>query len=122
MRYHTWNATVNSTIQSESDKRPDGEFEHAPEYIFVYMTVINVLIFGVGLFGNMMVILVVCRVREMRNPTNYFLFTLSIADLCVLLVCQPVAMMEFYAKERWYLGGIMCELKIFFSCLCEKQP
>ena len=81
-----------------------------PIYFFAYMTVINIIVFIVGVFGNTLVIIVVCQVRAMRNSTNYFLFTLSIADLCVLLVCQPVAIMEFYAKERWYIGEAMCKI------------
>lgn len=93
---------------------PDETFDHLPDYITVYVTVINALIFCVGLFGNTMVIVVVCRVREMRNPTNHFLFTLSIADLCVLLICQPVAMMEFYTKDIWYLGAFMCKLATLY--------
>jgi len=80
------------------------DFIELPKYLFVYMTTINVIVFIVGICGNLLVIAVVCQVRAMRNSTNYFLFTLSIADLCVLLVCQPVAIMEFYAKERWYIG------------------
>ncbi|WAR21413.1 GPR54-like protein, partial [Mya arenaria] len=97
------NNTNNSEIVLQS------AFQHAPLYIYIYMTIINAVIFLVGVFGNTLVILVVCRVRSMRDPTNYFLLTLSVADLCVLLVCQPVAIMEFYAKERWYIGSFMCK-------------
>ena len=86
------------------------DFIELPKYLFVYMTTINVIVFIVGICGNLLVIAVVCQVRAMRNSTNYFLFTLSIADLCVLLVCQPVAIMEFYAKERWYIGEAMCKI------------
>ena len=92
------------------------DFIELPKYLFVYMTTINVIVFIVGICGNLLVIAVVCQVRAMRNSTNYFLFTLSIADLCVLLVCQPVAIMEFYAKERWYIGEAMCKIFSFISC------
>ncbi|XP_060553446.1 G-protein coupled receptor 54-like [Ruditapes philippinarum] len=104
--------TSNISFDNLTDKlfQQETEFQHTPDYMTVYLTIVNVLILCVGLFGNTMVIMVVCRVREMRNPTNYFLFTLSIADFCVLLVCQPVAVMEFYAKEIWYLGHFMCKL------------
>ena len=91
------------------------DFIELPKYLFVYMTTINVIVFIVGICGNLLVIAVVCQVRAMRNSTNYFLFTLSIADLCVLLVCQPVAIMEFYAKERWYIGEAMCKIFSFIS-------
>ena len=105
----TYNTSIiNDTNYSESSHVQE-DFNHAPLYLFVCVTVFNILEFIIGIFGNTMVILVVCKVRAMRNPTNYFLFSLSVADLFVLLVCQPTAMMEFYAMDRWYLGSFMCK-------------
>ena len=98
------------------------EFNHFPVFNYLVVTVLNVLVFIVGVVGNMLVICVVCRVRAMRNPTNYFLFTLSLADMLVLLICQPVALSEFYTKQRWYIGEFMCKsifCLIFFFNLAE---
>jgi hypothetical protein len=78
-------------------------------YIFVCVTIFNILIFLLGVVGNIMVILVIVRMREMRSSTNYFLLSLSVADLLVLTICQPSALLEFYSKDRWYLGDAMCE-------------
>ena len=106
------------SINGSESSHVEEDFTHAPMYLFVVVTVFNILEFIIGIFGNTMVILVVCKVRAMRNPTNYFLFSLSVADLFVLLICQPTAMMEFYALDRWYLGAFMCKLhvllKVFF--------
>lgn len=78
-------------------------------YIYVWVTFTNVIIFLAGIFGNVMVILVVLRVKEMKTHMNYLLLNLSFADLLVLLICQPSALLEFYAKDRWYLGLVMCK-------------
>ncbi|KAH3787256.1 hypothetical protein DPMN_165376 [Dreissena polymorpha] len=94
---------------SNSSYNTTGAVVQVPTYIYVYMTAINLLVFVVGVVGNILVVVVVCSVRGMRNPTNYFLLTLSVADMFVLFICQPVAIMEFYNKERWYLGEFMCE-------------
>ena len=108
----TRNITVNTNLSDVTNNSASShvqeDFNHAPMYLFVCVTVFNILVFIIGIFGNTMVILVVCKVRAMRNPTNYFLFSLSVADLFVLLVCQPTAMMEFYAMDRWYIGEFMC--------------
>ncbi|KAL4231045.1 hypothetical protein ACF0H5_008628 [Mactra antiquata] len=80
-----------------------------PLYIYICVSVVNAIIFIVGTFGNVLVIVVVLRVREMRTPTNVFLLNLSVADVMVLIVCQPAALLEFYGKERWFLGEVMCE-------------
>ena len=105
----TFNISTTTMANMSLRSNVQEDFTHAPLYLFVVVTVFNILEFIIGTFGNSMVILVVCKVRAMRNPTNYFLFSLSVADLFVLLVCQPTAMMEFYAMERWYIGGFMCE-------------
>ncbi|ESO97027.1 hypothetical protein LOTGIDRAFT_159778 [Lottia gigantea] len=75
-----------------------------PYYMLIYVTTINAIILLVGVIGNVMVIIVVVKVKDMRSPMNYYLVSLSVADLLVLLICQPSALAEFYAKSRWYLS------------------
>ena len=103
------NGSLVQTFNRSDARYVQENFTHAPMYLFVCVTIFNILEFIIGVFGNAMVILVVCKVRAMRTPTNYFLFSLSVADLFVLLICQPTAMMDFYAMTRWYLGGFMCK-------------
>ena len=80
-----------------------------PPYLYAYVTAASAFILLVGVFGNLLVILVVVRMRSMRTRMNYFLVNLSVADLLVLVVCQPVALLDLYAKERWLLGTALCE-------------
>lgn len=40
---------------------------------------------GIGIIGNVMVVLVVLTTRDMRTPTNCYLVSLAVADLMVLL-------------------------------------
>ncbi|CAL1536019.1 unnamed protein product, partial [Lymnaea stagnalis] len=86
-----------------------------PEYMYAYVTVCNVVIFLVGVIGNVMVLLVMVRMRVMRTRVNYFFASLSAADLLVLIVCQPSAMLEFYTREQWLLGHFMCKLIPFLE-------
>ncbi|GFS07574.1 orexin receptor type 2-like, partial [Elysia marginata] len=92
----------NSTVTQGPDELSNAPL--LPVYITIYVTILNIAIFVVGIVGNILVILVVSRVRDMRTSINLYLANLSVADLLVLLVCQPTALIEFYAKERWYLG------------------
>lgn len=43
------------------------------------------------LFGNVLVIVSVCRERALQSVTNYFIVSLAIADLLVALVVMPFA-------------------------------
>ena len=56
---------------------------------FYARLVCYVIIFIVGVIGNVLVCLVVCRQRKMKNVTNYFIVNLAVADLSVLLICIP---------------------------------
>lgn len=87
-----------------------------PGYIFWYVTVANLCIFVVGVVGNVLVLSVIIRHKEMRTHMNCLLCNLCIADLQVLLICQPAGMAEFYGKDRWYLGSVMCK---YTTYLCH---
>lgn len=93
-------------LNDTEDSAPDLE---PPMYLMVYTTALALLIFLVGVLGNLLVILVVCRIRSMRTRMNYFLVSLSLADLLVLLVCEPTAIMVLYTKDVWLLGEAMCK-------------
>ncbi|KAJ8353975.1 hypothetical protein SKAU_G00215420 [Synaphobranchus kaupii] len=57
--------------------------EHSIEYKVVSILLVT-LICGVGIVGNVMVILVVLTTKHMRTPTNCYLVSLAVADLMVL--------------------------------------
>ncbi|XP_011330030.1 growth hormone secretagogue receptor type 1 isoform X2 [Ooceraea biroi] len=54
--------------------------------------------------------LVVLQGKDMKNSTNIFLVNLSIADLCVLVICTPTVLIELQAGPQvWPLGEHMCK-------------
>lgn len=99
----------NTNLTRNSSRNRD-ELE-LPPYVYIYVTTLNVLIFVVGILGNVMVIQVVARMKAMRTQMNFFLMSLSVADLLVLVICQPSALLEFYGKDRWLFGEAMCKYK-----------
>lgn len=89
-----------------------------PMYLPIYVTVFSIVIFMTGIVGNVLVILFVIMIKDMRTPMNWYLVNLSVADLLVLLVCQPAALIEFFARDRWYLGEMLCE----YLCCMAADP
>ena len=57
------------------------------------------LVLAVGVVGNVLVLIVILTSKSMRSSTNLFLLNLSIADLLVLIVCCPNAMIEMYMRR-----------------------
>ena len=98
----------NMTIYNESDVDLAVTIT-TPTYLYVWITLVNVIIFIIGSLGNCLVIAVVFKFREMRTSTNWCLINLSISDLFVLAICQSSALTEFFAKDRWLLGDILCK-------------
>ncbi|OCT62305.1 thyrotropin-releasing hormone receptor [Xenopus laevis] len=64
------------------------------------------LICGVGIAGNIMVVLVVLRTKHMMTPTNCYLVSLAIADLIVLLAAGLPNISEVVAS--WVYGYVGC--------------
>ncbi|XP_071090443.1 QRFP-like peptide receptor [Haliotis cracherodii] len=106
-------SVFNNITPSESDL--ESMKMEMPLYLILYFTIINTVVFLTGIIGNTLVIQVIVRLKSMRTRMNYFLMSLSVADLLVLLVCQPSAMLEFYGKDRWMLGEVMCKIVPFLE-------
>ncbi|XP_070539550.1 growth hormone secretagogue receptor type 1-like [Ptychodera flava] len=108
----------NSTL-SMSYNQTNPSFQ-LPVPILALITVSYVIIFVFGVAGNGLVALVICKNTDMRASTNFFLVNLSIADLLVLVVCMPVALLETYVLRPWLLGETMCKLVPFMEHSTEQ--
>lgn len=83
---------------------------------FLPMCVIYLLIFVVGVLGNSLTCTVIARHRIMRTTTNYYLFSLAISDLLVLLLGLPLELYELWSNYPFLLGAAGCYFK---TCLFE---
>ncbi|KAI4582050.1 hypothetical protein MJG53_009575 [Ovis ammon polii x Ovis aries] len=72
------------------------------------VTILLVLIIcGLGIVGNIMVVLVVMRTKHMRTPTNCYLVSLAVADLMVLVAAGlPNITDSIYGS--WVYGYVGC--------------
>ena len=67
------------------------------------------LILLVGVTGNILVIVIVMKYRDMRNATNLLLMNLSVADLFLLVFCIADGYQHLYGKDKHRLGRFMCK-------------
>ncbi|XP_010842949.1 PREDICTED: kiSS-1 receptor [Bison bison bison] len=61
-----------------------------------------------GLTGNSLVIFVICRHKQMRTVTNFYIANLAATDLTFLLCCVPFTAL-LYPLPAWVLGDFMCK-------------
>ncbi|ALC41060.1 CCHa2r, partial [Drosophila busckii] len=78
------------------------------------VAVLFTLIFIVGVLGNGTLVIIFFRHRSMRNIPNTYILSLALADLLVILVCVPVAIIV-YTQESWPFERNMCRITEFFK-------
>lgn len=66
------------------------------------------LVFGVGLLGNAMVVVILIKYRRLSVLTNIYLLNLAISDL-LFLVTLPF-WIHYAQQDQWVFGHDMCKL------------
>ncbi|XP_013788011.1 neuropeptides capa receptor-like, partial [Limulus polyphemus] len=79
--------------------------------VVVPITVVYGLIFVSGIIGNVIVCLVITRNSHFQTPTNYYLFSLAISDLLILLFGIPNDLKLYWQQYPWQLGETVCKLR-----------
>ena len=85
-----------------------------PLYILIPITVIYAVILLTGLVGNVSTCVVIARNKHMHTATNYYLFSLAVSDLLLLVSGLPQEM--YYIWWRGYpemLGEAVCIIQGF---------
>ncbi|CAL4159003.1 unnamed protein product, partial [Meganyctiphanes norvegica] len=117
------NCTSNFLCQCLQDYyRENCPIIHEPEYYsYVYRvigTVFQSIIFLIGVVGNVMVVIVVARNKNMKTPTNCYLVSLAIADCAVLVAAVPSEIVTYYLiGNHWIWGKAGCAILIFLQHL-----
>ncbi|KAG7513267.1 neuromedin-U receptor 1 [Solea senegalensis] len=87
--------------------------------VFLPVCLIYLIIFVVGVLGNVLTCTVIARNKVMWTPTNYYLFSLAVSDLLVLLLGMPLELYELWQNYPFLLGKGGCYFKTFlFETVC----
>lgn len=69
-----------------------------------------VLVVAVGVFGNYLLLYVICRTRKMHNVTNFFIGNLAFSDMLMCVTCVPFTLAYAFNPRGWVFGRSMCYL------------
>ncbi|KAM6938194.1 neuromedin-U receptor 1 [Lycodopsis pacificus] len=87
--------------------------------VFLPVCLTYLVIFLVGVVGNVLTCTVIARNKVMWTPTNYYLFSLGVSDLLVLLLGMPLELYELWQNYPFILGNGGCYFKTFiFETVC----
>ncbi|CAJ0951930.1 unnamed protein product, partial [Mesorhabditis belari] len=68
---------------------------------------------AVGLIGNAFVCVAIATDRRLHNVTNYFLFSLALADLLVCCIVMPLSIVVEVRHGVWTWNFSMCLLYVY---------
>ena len=75
-----------------------------------------------ALLGNILVMLVIQRSRRVQSTTNFFVISLAVGDLVLLLVASPLEAARILSpRGYWHAGDSLCRLVRFvqFTCMAS---
>ncbi|XP_019884280.1 neuropeptides capa receptor isoform X2 [Camponotus floridanus] len=89
--------------------------KHLPLKLVLPITLVYVMIFVTGVFGNVVTCIVIRRNPVMQTATNYYLFNLAISDLLLLILGLPNELSVFWQQYPWTLGVGLCKIRAYVS-------
>ncbi|XP_008548422.1 pyrokinin-1 receptor [Microplitis demolitor] len=82
-----------------------------PLYIVIPITIIYLIIFIAGIIGNVSTCIVIARIKSMHTATNYYLFSLAVSDLLLLISGLPAEVYLVWSKYPYIFGEGFCVVR-----------
>ncbi|XP_065146573.1 5-hydroxytryptamine receptor 7 [Paramisgurnus dabryanus] len=73
---------------------------------------------AITVMGNTLVVIAVCVVKKLRQPSNYLLVSLAVADLSVAVVVMPFVIVTDLTGGVWLFGEVFCNIFIGMDVMC----
>ena len=120
---------INGTVSTPLANTTTGNVTQTPGFPEYLLQPLGALVFQItlwstivflGVVGNLLVCFVILSEAKMKTSMNYYLLSLAIADLGVLLTIYPVVLLKYLFPFRWLLGKHACHylyptVEIFFG-------
>ena len=108
VRWENYTNPIVAFLQQE-----DSSTRRDPLYIVLPITVIYAVIFLTGLVGNVSTCVVIARNKSMHTATNYYLFSLAVSDLLLLISGLPPEMYYIWSHFPYVFGEAFCIIQSF---------
>lgn len=89
------------------------EFDWSSPYSLPFIMAVSLLMVALSLvtiFGNLMVLLSFYIDKKIREPSNYFIFSLALSDFMIGLEGFPLYTVYVLHGQKWTMGWFMCDL------------
>lgn len=92
-----------------STTSPPGQADYYPFWFLIVIAIFGSVTSVLTVLGNILVMLAFFLDRQIRQPTNYFILSLSVSDFLIGLLSMPLLTIYIYAKD-WPLNAIICDI------------
>ncbi|CAG9859315.1 unnamed protein product [Phyllotreta striolata] len=104
-------ANITFTFEFYTNETADWGPRRDPLYIVIPISVVYVIIFLSGILGNVSTCVVIARNKCMHTATNYYLFSLAVSDLLLLVSGLPPEIYSIWSKYPYVFGEAFCILQ-----------
>ncbi|KAJ8366984.1 hypothetical protein AAFF_G00334230 [Aldrovandia affinis] len=114
-RRHFYNLTGPTDMSNKSCGEELLDFGTAEK---IFIGAMLAMITAVTVMGNTLVVIAVCVVKKLRQPSNYLLVSLAVADLSVAIVVMPFVIVTDLTGGKWLFGEVFCNIFIGMDVMC----
>lgn len=84
--------------------------------IFLIVSILFVL-FVASLVGNVLILVLLCKDRQLRARSSPSHISLAIADLLATIFWLPFLVVDLFIVEKWPFGYALCKIVSFFQMI-----
>ncbi|KAM7532506.1 hypothetical protein Aperf_G00000132418 [Anoplocephala perfoliata] len=111
--------SINSTKSDDTDiweyMIPIRGLRRTELELLVPISIIYLIIFTFGFFGNVILLWVILINRSFHTPINYYLVNLSVSDLLILVLGLPHDLYMMWNRYPYPFEECMCQLRTFLA-------
>lgn len=106
----TTTTTTTTFIENDNNSSSIPSSSSNLDDINIALTIVYLIIFLIGVIGNVCNCLVIAdgRNRDMKTPTNYYLFSLSVSDLLLLIFGLPHDLINLWHPNGYMFSQFVC--------------
>ncbi|XP_074690948.1 growth hormone secretagogue receptor type 1-like [Strix aluco] len=106
-----------SYFRNDTGSSEDQSFSLFDVHILVPVTIISIILFFLGVSGNLITIIIFRRSQEMRTTVNMYLSSMALSDTLIFLGL-PSDLYRLWKYKPYIFGDFLCKFFIYLSETC----